>query len=161
MWNRFLQVFHFNWHYNVLRLQSDNLPILYRYRQRALWTYLTCTLRQLTFSTTVDTTNSYTVQPWGLQFLLLLQKIVMQNIEESALSTFWQTIPLYNRSDEGLTLETSGFFLRWLIYVFNSVVNTKLPLWLRYVDDTLTAVPLDEIEAFHHHKTLTYSLPER
>ena len=30
------------------------------------------------------------------------------------------------RSDEGLTLETSAF-LRWLIYVFNPVVNTKLP----------------------------------
>ena len=29
------------------------------------------------------------------------------------------------RSDEGLTLETSAF-LRWLIYVFNPVVNTKL-----------------------------------
>ena len=30
-------------------------------------------------------------------------------------------------SIEGLTLETSAFFpLRWLIYVFNSVVNTKL-----------------------------------
>ena len=35
---------------------------------------------------------------------------------------------LCNRSDEGLTLETSAFCpLRWLIYVFNSVVNTKLP----------------------------------
>ena len=33
-----------------------------------------------------------------------------------------------NRSDEGLTLETSAFYpLRWLIYVFNSVVITKLP----------------------------------
>ena len=33
-----------------------------------------------------------------------------------------------NRSDEGLTLETSAFLpLRWLIYAFNSVVNTKLP----------------------------------
>ena len=31
-------------------------------------------------------------------------------------------------SDEGLTLETSAFYpLRWLIYVFNPVVNTKLP----------------------------------
>ena len=30
-----------------------------------------------------------------------------------------------NRSDEGLTLETSAFSpLWWLIYVFNSVVNT-------------------------------------
>ena len=25
MWNHFLQEFHFNWHYNVLRLQSNNL----------------------------------------------------------------------------------------------------------------------------------------
>ena len=30
--------------------------------------------------------------------------------------------------EEGVTLETSAFYpLRWLIYVFNSVVNTKLP----------------------------------
>ena len=29
--------------------------------------------------------------------------------------------------EEGLTLETSAFYpLRWLIYVFNSVVNSKL-----------------------------------
>ena len=41
----------------------------------------------------------------------------MQNIEESALSTCQQTIPL----------------------------------WLRYVDDTFTAVRHDEIDAFHHH----------
>ena len=41
----------------------------------------------------------------------------MQNIEESALSTCWQTIPL----------------------------------WLRFVDDTFTAVRQDEIDAFHHH----------
>ena len=33
-----------------------------------------------------------------------------------------------NHSNEGLTLETSAFYsLRWLIYVFNPVVNTKLP----------------------------------
>ena len=33
-----------------------------------------------------------------------------------------------NHSDEGLTLETSAFYpLWWLIYVFNPVVNTKLP----------------------------------
>ena len=33
-----------------------------------------------------------------------------------------------NRSDEGLTLEHQLFYpLRWLIYVFNPVVNTKLP----------------------------------
>ena len=41
----------------------------------------------------------------------------MQNIEESALSTCRQTIPL----------------------------------WLRYVDDTFTAVRHDEIDAFHDH----------
>ena len=34
------------------------------------------------------------------------------------------------RSDEGLTLETSAtlfYPLRWSVYIFNSVVNTKLP----------------------------------
>ena len=34
-----LQVFHFKWNYNVLRLRSENLPTLYRCRQRTLWTY--------------------------------------------------------------------------------------------------------------------------
>ena len=32
-----------------------------------------------------------------------------------------------SRSNKGLTLETSAF-LRWLIYIFNPVVNTKLPV---------------------------------
>ena len=36
-------------------------------------------------------------------------------------------------SDKGLTLETSAFYsLRWPIYVFNSVVNTKLPAILSH-----------------------------
>ena len=48
---------------------------------------------------------------------VVVAEIVMQNIEESALSTCRQTIPL----------------------------------WLRYVDDTFTAVRHDEIDAFHHH----------
>ena len=48
-----------------------------------------------------------------------------------------KTMP--NRSDKGLTLEMSAFFypLRCLIYVFNLVVNTKLPanaqnVWLSF-----------------------------
>ena len=49
--------------------------------------------------------------------VVLIAEIVMQDIEESALSTYRQTIPL----------------------------------WLRYVDDTFTAVRDDEIDAFHHH----------
>ena len=44
-------------------------------------------------------------------------EIVMQNIEEQALSTYTKT----------------------------------LPLWLRYVDDTFTAVHKDEIDTFHEH----------
>ena len=48
---------------------------------------------------------------------VVVAEIVMQNIEESALSTCQQTIPL----------------------------------WLRHVDDTFTAVRHDEIDAFHHH----------
>ena len=47
---------------------------------------------------------------------VVVVEILMQNIEESALSTCRQTIPF----------------------------------WLRYVDDTFTAVPHDEIDAFHH-----------
>ena len=75
MWNRFLQLFYFNWNYSVPRLLS------YRYRQRKLWTYFTdfallqLALLQLTFSTMVNSTNSCTVQLWGLQFLLLWQKL--------------------------------------------------------------------------------------
>ena len=66
----------------------------------------------------------------GSPVSVVVAEIVMQNIEESALSTCRQTIPL----------------------------------WLRYVDDTFTAIRHDEIDAFHHHltnKTLTYSLLER
>ena len=53
----------------------------------------------------------------GSPVSIVVAEIVMQNIEESALSTCRQTIPL----------------------------------WLRYVDDTFTAVRHDEIDAFHHH----------
>ena len=53
----------------------------------------------------------------GFPVSVVVAEIVMQNIEESALSTCRQTIPL----------------------------------WLRYVDDTFTAVRRNEIDAFHHH----------
>ena len=39
-------------------------------------------------------------------------------------------LALHQSGGEGLTLETSAFYSLqslWLIYVFNSVVNTKLP----------------------------------
>ena len=40
----------------------------------------------------------------------------------------FQVSALHQSGGEGLTLETSAFYsLQWLIYVFNSVVNTKLP----------------------------------
>ena len=53
----------------------------------------------------------------GSPVSVVVAEIVMQNVEESALSTCRQTIPL----------------------------------WLRYVDDTFTAVRHDESDAFHHH----------
>jgi len=48
---------------------------------------------------------------------VVVAEIVMQHVEESALGTCWQTIPL----------------------------------WLRYIDDTFTAVHKDEIDDFHNH----------
>ena len=48
---------------------------------------------------------------------VVVAEIVMQNIEEQALATYKQTVPL----------------------------------WLRYVDDTFTAVHKDEIDIFHEH----------
>ena len=40
----------------------------------------------------------------------------------------FQVLALHPSGGEGLTLETSAFYsLQWLIYIFNSVVNTKLP----------------------------------
>ena len=39
--------------------------------QATLWTYSTSVWLRRTFSTTANTTNSYTVQLWALQFLLL------------------------------------------------------------------------------------------
>ena len=53
-----------------------------------------------------------------------------------------EALPLIaNRSDEGLTLETSAFYpLRWLIYVFNPVVNTKLPAILSHRRSTTVSL---------------------
>ena len=53
----------------------------------------------------------------GSPVSIVVAEIVMQNIEEQALSTYTKT----------------------------------LPLWLRYVDDTFTAVHKDEIDTFHKH----------
>ena len=53
----------------------------------------------------------------GSPVSIVVAEIVMQNIEEQALSTYTKT----------------------------------LPLWLRYVDDTFTAVHKDEINTFHEH----------
>ena len=53
----------------------------------------------------------------GLPASVVVAEIVMQNVEERALATCRQTIPL----------------------------------WLRYVDDTFTAIHMDEIDAFHDH----------
>ena len=53
----------------------------------------------------------------GSPVSVVVAEIVMQHVEERALATCRQTIPL----------------------------------WLRYVDDTLTAVHKDEIDAFHDH----------
>ena len=53
----------------------------------------------------------------GSPVSVVVAEIVMQHVEESALATCRQTIPL----------------------------------WLRYVDDTFTAVHKDEIDDFHDH----------
>ena len=53
----------------------------------------------------------------GSPVSVVVAEIVMQNIEEQALTTYKQTVPL----------------------------------WLRYVDDTFTAVHKDEIDIFHEH----------
>ena len=53
----------------------------------------------------------------GSPVSVVVAEIVMQSIEEQALTTYKQTVPL----------------------------------WLRYVDDTFTAVHKDEIDTFHEH----------
>ena len=53
----------------------------------------------------------------GSPVFVVVAEIVMQSIEEQALATYKQTVPL----------------------------------WLRYVDDTFTAVHKDEIDTFHEH----------
>ena len=53
----------------------------------------------------------------GSPVSVVIAEIVMQHVEERALATCRQTIPL----------------------------------WLRYVDDTFTAIHKDEIDAFHDH----------
>ena len=54
---------------------TNNLLLNYRYRQKTSWTYWTYALHRLTFSTTVNTTDSCMEQPWGRLFLLLSQKL--------------------------------------------------------------------------------------
>ena len=66
----------------------------------------------------------------GSPVSVVVAEIVMQHVEERALATCLQTIPL----------------------------------WLRYVDDTFTAVHKDEIDDFHDHltnRTPTSSLLKR
>ena len=53
----------------------------------------------------------------GSSVSVVVTEIVMQNIEEQALATYSET----------------------------------LPLWLRYVDDTITAVHENKIDEFHEH----------
>ena len=55
----------------------------------------------------------------GSPVSVVVAEIVMQNIEEQALATCGET----------------------------------LPLWLRYIDDTITAVHENKIEEFHEHLT--------
>ena len=52
-----------------------------------------------------------------------------------------------NRSDEGLTLETSAF-LRWSIYDFNSVVNTKLPAIFSHLRSTTISLETYPLYSF-------------
>jgi len=75
MWNHCSPVFHFNWLYSVPRPPYSNLPLNYRYRQKTSCTYWTFALHQLTFSTTVNATNSCMEEQWGHLFLLLSQKL--------------------------------------------------------------------------------------
>ena len=112
MWNHCSPVFHFNWHYSVPRPLYNNLHLNYRYRQKTSWTYWTFALHRLTFSTTVNTTSSCMEQLSPVS--VVVAEILMQHVEESALATCRQTIPL----------------------------------WLRYVDDTFTAVHKDEVREF-------------
>ena len=92
------------WHYS-LRGRYRNLLLI----QKRLWSW-TSHQCWLTFSTTVNTTNSCMEQPWGRLFLLLSQR-------------FWCNVNTWR----------------------------TIPLWLRYVDDTFTALHKDKIDAFHDH----------
>ena len=64
-----------------------------------------------------NTTSNYAEQHWAPLFPLLWLKWSCKNIEEQALATYSET----------------------------------LPLWLRYVDDTNTAVHKNKIDEFHEH----------
>ena len=92
------------WYYSLCGRYRNLLLI-----QKLQW-YWTSHQCWLTFSTTVNTTNSYMEQPWGRLFLLLSQR-------------FW-----------------------WNVNTWRTI-----PLWLRYVDDTFTALHKNQIDAFHDH----------
>ena len=74
------------------------LLLNYHYLQTTLWTYSTSVWLRRIFSTTANTTNSYTVQLWASPFSVVVAEIVMKNIEEQALATYTRTVPLWLRS---------------------------------------------------------------
>ena len=70
MWNHCSLVFHFNWLSTALKPPSTTPLYNCHYLPTTLWTCWTSALRLLTFSTTVNTTNSYTEQLWVHRLLL-------------------------------------------------------------------------------------------
>jgi len=77
-------------------IQQSTVLLNYRYQQKTSWTYWTFALHRITFSITVNTTNGCMEQPWARSpFSVVVAEIVMQHMEECALATCRQTIPLY------------------------------------------------------------------
>ena len=61
--------------------------------------------------------------------------------------------------DEGLTLENSAFYpLRWPIYVFNSVFNTKLPVILSHRRSTPVSLETYPLSFIHLNVVLHFNI---
>ena len=123
MWNHCSLVFHFNWLSTALKPPSTTPLYNCHYLPTTLWTCWTSALRLLTFSTTVNTTNSYTGQLWVHRFPLLLPKSLCKTSRNKP----WQvTNEQYHSGYATLTI-LSQLYTKTKSTIFTNISTDKTP----------------------------------
>ena len=97
MRNLFLQALHSNWHYNVPRLLSYNLPTPLPLPIEHVMDLINFCLMSTYFQYNGKHYKQLRGTAMGSPVCVVVAEIVMEDIEESALSTCRQTIPLWSR----------------------------------------------------------------